>query len=406
MSAPPAGAILSFTRINMDARVLRQVRYLSRDYPITVVGFGQLGPGAGSSVSMLPMPLPQGTDQARKLRTLLLLSLGRVAGGSAYEAWYWGRSEHRLALDLLLKTGASFIHANDWDALPVAVRAAEVSGAQVVFDAHEYSPLEREEQRQWRLLHKPMIHFFLTRYLSRCAAGVTVSDTIAERYGREYGFRPTVVRNIPEWATAPSFRPVDLGQIRLIHHGNAMRNRHLELLIETVAKADPRYTLHLMLIEATPGYIAELQAVAQSLAPGRVFFYEPVPPREVVGRLAQFDMGIYLLPFTNFNNASALPNKFFDFVAAGLAVCIGPSPEMAQVTRQYGFGAVAASFDPAEAAAILNSLSAEDIDQMKQHAIAARSVLNADAEMQKLTDLYAKLAGAQHNVRSPSRERR
>lgn len=406
MSAPPTVAILSFTRIHMDARVLRQVRYLSAHYPITVVGFGELGPNAVGSASMLPMPLPEGTDQGRKARTLLLLPLGRIAGGRAYKAWYWGRSEHKHALDLLLRSGASLIHANDWDALPAAVRAAEATGAKVVFDAHEYSPLEREEQRRWRLLYKPMIHLFLVRYASRCAASITVSDTIAARYGQEYGFHPIVVRNIPECATAPAFRPADPSQIRLVHHGNAMRNRHLELLIETVAKADPHYTLHLMLIESSPGYIAELQALAQSLAPERVFFHEPVPPKEVVGRLAEFDMGIYLLPFTNFNNASALPNKFFDFVAAGLAVCIGPSPEMAQVTRQYGFGAVAKSFEPAEAAAILNRLSMEEIDQMKQHAIAARSELNADAEMQKLTDLYAKLAGTQHNVRSPSREKR
>ena len=393
-------AILSFTRIHMDARVLRQVRYLSRHYSVTVVGFGQLGSGAGSSVSMLPMPLPRGTDRGRKAWTLLLLPLGRLVGGPAYEAWYWGRSEHRLALDLLLKSGASFIHANDWDALPVAGRAAEATGARVVFDAHEYSPLEREEQARWRMHYKPMLHYFLVKRASRCAASVTVSDAIAARYGRDYGFHPIVVRNIPENATAPAFRPADPHQIRLVHHGNAIRNRHLELLIETVARVDPRYTLHLILIESSPGYTAELKALAQSVAPGRVFFHEPVPPREVVDRLAEFDMGIYLLPFTNFNNASALPNKFFDFVAAGLAVCIGPSPEMAQLTRQYGFGAVAESFDPAEAAAILNGLSAEEIDRMKQQAIAARSVLNAEVEMQKLGGLYARLTGTQHSDRS------
>ena len=92
---------------------------------------------------MLPMSLPLGTDRRRKIRTLVLLPLGRVVGGPAYEAWYWGREEHKQALDLLLKSDASFIHANDCDALPAAVRAAEATGAQGVFDAHAYSPLER-----------------------------------------------------------------------------------------------------------------------------------------------------------------------------------------------------------------------------------------------------------------------
>jgi hypothetical protein len=93
-------------------------------------------------------------------------------------------------------------------------------------------------------------------------------------------------------------------------------------------------------------------------------------------------------------------------VAAGLAVCIGPSPEMAKITRQYGLGAVAGSFDPAEAAAILNSLSVEEIDRMKQHAVAARSVLNAETEMQKLLQLYAGLlAGRRREDRQTSRGR-
>jgi glycosyltransferase involved in cell wall biosynthesis len=112
---------------------------------------------------------------------------------------------------------------------------------------------------------------------------------------------------------------------------------------------------------------------------------------EIVERIAIFDMGIFLLPFSEFNSFAALPNKFFEFIASGLAVCVGPSPEMASLTREFGLGIVVESFDPENVARVLNSLRASDIDRMKLRAIGASKLLNADTEMAKLVDLYRQL---------------
>jgi hypothetical protein len=162
-------------------------------------------------------------------------------------------------------------------------------------------------------------------------------------------------------------------------------------MIETLSLTDARYVLHLMLMDRSRGYISDLKGMAQRLAPGRVFFHPPVPPREIVNRISEFDIGFYLIPAVSFNQLAALPNKFFDFVMAGLAVCIGPSPEMARLVRQFGFGLVAPSLDPQSVAALLNALSVEEIDQMKQRALKARDSLNADTELAKLVELYAGL---------------
>lgn len=127
------------------------------------------------------------------------------------------------------------------------------------------------------------------------------------------------------------------------------------------------------------------------MVPKRVYFHSPVSPQEIVNNLASYDMGFYLLPFTNYNNSVALPNKFFDFIMAGLAVCIGPSPEMARLTNIFEIGVVSDTFEPQEVAAKLNALSALDIDQYKHNAIKARDSLNADVEMQKLVNIYKTL---------------
>jgi glycosyltransferase involved in cell wall biosynthesis len=87
----------------------------------------------------------------------------------------------------------------------------------------------------------------------------------------------------------------------------------------------------------------------------------------------------------------ALPNKFFEFIMAGLAVAIGPSPAMAAIVNRYDLGVVADTFDPRALADRLNALTAADIDAMKHRSLAAARDLNAENEMRKLHDIYARL---------------
>lgn len=382
-------AIISFSQIHRDARVLRQVEYLSKHFSVTVLGYGQLDPSLEGNAQMLPIQPP--TSLARRIRKAILFPLGRIFPKQVYEAWYWSENEYKMALALLVKSGADVIHANDWESLPVAVRAAQDIGASVVLDLHEYAPLMRENRRYWRTFYKPAIDYFLRKCLPHISASVTVNHALAERYAKEYDIQPIVVMNVPRYTNAPQFRPTDSQQISLIHHGDATSDRKLELMIEALTHTDSRYTLHLMLVERTRGYISKLKTLAQRLASDRVFFHDPVRPTEIVERISEFDIGIFVLPSVEFNSKSALPNKFFEFVAAGLAVCIGPSPEMARLTLQFGFGKVAQSFEPIKVASILNSLSAADIDRMKLKAIEARKVLNADIELGKLVQLYSNL---------------
>ena len=382
--------ILSFSFISRDARVLRQVEYLADRFLVTIIGYGQLNVNFNTAVQAYSVNPP---DFWQKVRKLLLLILGRILTDRAYEFWYWKEKHHKTALDLITKSRPRVIHANDWITLPLAAKASEKTGAHIVLDLHEYAPLEWESRRYWKIFYKPMVDYLLKKYMPHVSASVTVGEAIAGRYFKEYGFRPAVIMNTPRPIDSPAFRKTNTEAIRLVHHGGAIRDRRLELMIQTVALADSRYTLHFMLIESSRGYLSYLRTLAQRTAPGRVFFHQPVPPADIIRNLSGFDMGIYLLPLTDFNHSFALPNKFFDFVMAGLSVCVGPSPEMANIARQFGFGAVAQSFEPSDVARVLNYLTASEIDEMKLRAIEASKFLNADMEMRKLIALYFELLG-------------
>jgi glycosyltransferase involved in cell wall biosynthesis len=384
--------IISFSPIARDARVLRQIKYLGPRHDLTVIGFGDPHPAWSelSNVTWLPV-IPSGESPISKLGGLVYPLLGKVVQ-RAYDTWFWRKLHRRRALDLALTNRCDAYHANDWDALPIAGEAAAQHGVPLVFDAHEYAPLEFGDRWLWRFLYSPAITATIRKYSGRVAASTTVAQPIADRYAREFGLNMIAVLNAPEYQPVPSHE-LDADHIRLVHHGGAIRGRRLERMIEVIARCDPRYTLHFMLTPSQPDYLVYLRTFAEQIAPGRVIFHDPVRPEQIVQEIAQYDAGFYLLEPDNYNNESALPNKLFDFICAGLAVCVGPSPEMARLVREHGCGVVAPSFDSAEVAATLNALSPADIQAMKQGSARARKVLNAQVEMGKVVDLYSRLLG-------------
>jgi glycosyltransferase involved in cell wall biosynthesis len=389
--------VISFSTIRGDARVLRQVQYLSPHYDVTVMGYGE--PHAAWEddervrwVQAVPI-FPDATLKGRlkKLANRSLIVGGRLFPDS-YDRLYWGQPAFRDALAKALASRADAFHANDWNALPVAAEAARQLKARLVFDAHEYSPVEFEEQFAWRLFAAPMIRHVLRKYAARADATITVAPAIAERYEREFGFRPVVVMNAPRRVSVPP-KETDFSRVRLIHHGCAMRDRRIEDTIKVVALCDERYSLHLMLSGGRDPYFDELEALAGAVAPGRVTFHAAVAPEQVVARIAEFDMGFCYMISTNFNYLAALPNKFFECIAAGLPVCVGPSPSMAEIVRKYGLGCVAGSFEPAAFAEALNRLRPDDLAAMRRRSVEAGREINADVEMGKVVRLYGELLG-------------
>jgi glycosyltransferase involved in cell wall biosynthesis len=386
-SRRPRVFILSFSNISRDARVSREAEYLSPHMDVVLAGWG---PPITRFSGVEWRGLSSERSRAQRLVELGLLAIGRVLP-PAYEVWFRLRPGHAAAMKLAVTERCDVYYANDWNALPAAAAGAAANNGRLIFDAHEYSPLELESSFAWRQLYRPLILRVLRRYAGRCDGSVTVSRPIADRYAAEYPLSPIVVLNAPavRGTLPPPLRRDDT--IRLIHHGNAIRERHIEKMIDAVAQTTASYRLDLMLV-GDQKYIAELKQYAERRAPNRVGFPDPVPPRAIGETLAGYDMGLYLLDADMFNHAMAMPNKFFDFVAAGLGVCIGPSPAMREVVEAYGFGVVCTSTDPGQCAAVLDRLTPDDVVRFKDAARVARASLNADVELRKLITLVQKAA--------------
>lgn len=355
---------------------MRQVRLLESRFKVTVSGFG-VAPDAQVEfvgISRRPASLLRKVLWAGKL--LMRLS----------ESYYWDRPEIRLALAALGSRKFDLVIANDIAALPLALRLSQERP--VLMDAHEYSPLEFEDNWRWRLLFGKYQHDLCRRYLPRAGALTTVCQGIADEYADHFGVAPVIVENAPPLQDLHPSAMVP-GRIRIVHHGAAIRSRHLEDMIETMRHLDGRFTLDFMLVGSDVGYLRELREFAAGDM--RIRFVPPVPMTEICTGLNHYDLGMFLLPPVNFNYRHALPNKFFEFVQARLGVAIGPSPEMARLVNLHGLGVVAESFAPAELARHLNQLTADDIQRFKLASNRAAESLNFAASADRLLALVDRL---------------
>lgn len=370
--------IISLSESRRDPRVIRHLEALRGLYCVDVAGFGDPPEGASRFIRF-----PRHLSPSEKLWGLARLAVGR------YESFYWKNRRMQSAFASLRGSAYRLILANDVDTLPLALAVA--GGVPVLLDAHEYAPRQFEDRWLWRSLFQPYFDYLCRTYLAKAAGMFTVSQGIAEEYAKCYGVASRVLTNAAKYEEVEA-SPVADQRIRLVHHGGAIRSRHLEAMIYMTDHLDDRFALDLMLVPNDPAYLRRLKRMSRTRP--KIRFVDPVPMPEIIRAISRYDVGVFLLPPTNFNYTHALPNKFFEFVQARLAIAVGPSPEMSALVRRHGLGIVADTFDPRDLAGQLNRLTREDLVRMKQAAHGAARELCADVNRRLLLEEVDRLVNA------------
>lgn len=234
----------------------------------------------------------------------------------------------------------------------------------------------------------------------RAAAGVScVSDGIADRLQSFHGLqeRPAVIRNMPHYRET-NFRPAG-ARINVLYHGIVAPGRAFEETIRSVSEW--RDEFHLTIRGPGPqDYMASLKALAERAgAAGRVTFAPPVPMTELVQEAAAFDVGFFAIRGHSLQNTYVLPNKFFEYTMAGLALCVSDLPEMRRLIDRHGMGVVIPSCEPGEIAHAINSLTRARIDQYKRASLDAARMLSWENEGQAFLAM-AERALSEHGTRS------
>jgi hypothetical protein len=369
MTSRPRILCISFSDVNGDSRVLRQVDVLRRHGHVTTLAYGMRPPGADDHLE-IPSALP---------------SLPQTIGGVAklalrrYASVQLDAPAMRAALGLLGDRPFDVVVANEARALPLAF---QVAGAPRVWcDLHEWAPEERTHVASWRLLVSPFIRWMCARYLPHVDAATTINDSIAGLYRDQFGISCEIVRNAIAHRADLAPSPVEKGRIRLVHSGGAVPGRNIEAIIDAVDALGDAFSLDLYLIPSRQGdaYWRSLQAqIARS---EQTTLHDAVAPHELPDVLNAYDLGVFILPPHTPNHRMMLPNKFFDFVQARLGLVFGPSVETDRLIGEYGLGAVTAGYTAGDLVETLRGLDAATIAKWKAAADAAAPGLSSEHDI-------------------------
>lgn len=123
-----------------------------------------------------------------------------------------------------------------------------------------------------------------------------------------------------------------------------------------------------------------LQARAQREGLGNVVFHEPVNKIRLAGLMAATDLGLQILDNVPAFYYGTSPNKFFDYIAAGLPVLNNYPGWLAELIEQHGCGF---AVPPASAAAFADALERAAADRGALKAMGERGLALARQEFNR-----------------------
>ncbi len=317
-----------------------------------------------------------------------------------------GLSFSRQALSVAHRTRPELVHANDWNTMWTGLAIKLGFGARLVYDSHELWPDRngRWEWRPWLLAGEAL---FMRAADEVITSSPGYADTLARRYRVS---RPLVVRNIPEHRhegsaagdPAPQRRAAALSRSRtagppspprVVYVGGLMPGRGLEQMIDSLALLP---LVHLYAIG--PGaHRYRMDLLLRARAAGvekRVVLRAPVAPGEVPDVLVGAAAGLCLIQPICRSYELSLPNKLFEYAAAGVPVLASDAPVIAQVVRAHGLGQVVATDRPSAIARSLERLLAPEGWRLASERASAFAAGNDwQGEADALAGVYGRVVG-------------
>ena len=288
---------------------------------------------------------------------------------------------------------ADLLVSNDLDTLLPNFLVNKLKSIPLVYDSHEYFTevpelVNRKSiQKIWKSIEKWIF--------PKLESVITVNDSIATLFEKEYGIRPVVVRNISMTPMVKNLKtrqelglPVD--KFILILQGSGINiQRGAEELVEAMQYVSDA----VLLIVGGGDVLGKLKEMVIAFQLEEKIFFKPKQPYEQLFNLTYIaDLGLTLDKDSNINYRYSLPNKLFDYIHAGIPVLATPLTEIKKIIEEFDIGDFIPDHQPINIADKINEIIA-DQDQLegwKNNTIFAASQLNWEQEEQVLKGVFAR----------------
>lgn len=299
-----------------------------------------------------------------------------------------------LFLHLLFRRSDLFL-SNDLDTLLPNFLVSKMKRKPLIYDSHEFFTEVPE------LVHRPRVQSIWKRIersiLPKLKYTLTVNDSIAELYKKEYGITMQVLRNVPPLhdVTHLSSRqelglPADTKIIILQGSGINM-DRGAEEAVQAMRSVNDAMLLILGsgdVIDQLKQIVAELGLSEKVIFKGRMSYHQMMAHTRVS------DLGLTLDKDTNINYRYSLPNKLFDYIHAGIPTLASDLKEVRGIIEQYEIGEVVSLVVPKVLAEKMNEmLHSPKTAYWKENCLKARKELNWETESEVLKEMIASIDG-------------
>lgn len=292
----------------------------------------------------------------------------------------------------LLCKKTDIIWSNDLDTLLPNFMIARLKKIKLVYDSHEYfieSVYKKSSRRVWEMLEK--------RLFPHLKNVITVNDSIKRIYEKKYQVPVTVIRNVPyklkedQDFVKPVF-PSDK-KILVMQGMGLNENRGAEEAVLSMRYLPDDFSLYFI---GSGTVLGKLKQMARELKLGsKITFIDALPYRLMMEYTKQCFLGLIFekIDVTD-EHRFALPNKFFDYLNAGIPVLSSKAVEIKSIIEKYQVGDFINNFDPKEIARKIIDISNNEktYNSWKHNTEAAAAALNWEKEEKVLIRFMRQLS--------------
>ncbi|WP_323757909.1 glycosyltransferase [Roseivirga sp.] len=283
------------------------------------------------------------------------------------------------------------IHCHDLNTLQfgVLMKFIKLGKVKLIYDAHEYET-QRNGLHGLKWTYVKLKERLLIRFCDRV---ITVGPTIADEYVRLYGIeKPVVILNCPilrseEVIKKNLFREqfgIPASKKIFLYQGYLYPGRGIEVILEAFDQLNLADGVLVFMGEGTlTDEIKKHKKYGES-----VFVHPFVLGDVLLGYTSSADCGIAFIEDISLSDRYCLPNKLFEYIAAGLPVISSGLPDLKKFINTYKVGTAADSNNVEGFIQAFNNLPNLDSPELARHILNTRALFNWGTQEKILFELY------------------
>jgi len=295
--------------------------------------------------------------------------------------------------DLALEQKADIYHFHDPEFLPWAVKLKRKTRAKIIYDVHENVPKQILSKYWIPNILKGFIALLVNVlekfYAKKMDKIITATENISKRFPKE---KTEVIRNFPDFPKINNVLPIDYNRKLpiVLYQGAIVEIRGIKQIVAAVDILKEKIELWLM----GPFSPANLKKEILTKETEAYIKYKGHLPFEKMCRfLKRADIGLVLfLPEPN--HVESLPNKIFEYMAAGIPIIASNFPLWKKIVEGNKCGICVNPLEPKEIAGAIEYLIEHPEEARKMGTNGRKAVLekyNWENESKKLLKVYKKL---------------